>query len=78
MHNALRGAERKLTDREKEVYLTYSTRNTHLRPLVRAYPNVVHWAELAQDQRELYERLIDDLLDNEKRVLEERAAGRRL
>jgi hypothetical protein len=55
MHNALRGAERKLTDREKEVYLTYSTRNTHLRPLVRAYPNIVHWAELAQCQRELYE-----------------------
>ena len=59
-------------------YLTYSTRNTHLRPLARAYPTVVYWAELAQYQRELYERLIDDLLDNEKRVLEERAAGRRL
>ena len=78
MHNALQGAELTLTDREKKAYLTYSTRNTHLRPLVRAYPNVVYWAELAQDQRELYERLIDDLLDNEKRVLQERAAGHRL
>jgi len=30
MHNALQGHERSLTDHEKEVYLTYSTRNAHL------------------------------------------------
>jgi trehalose synthase len=30
MHNALQGAKRMLTDHEKEVYLTYSTRNAHL------------------------------------------------
>jgi hypothetical protein len=30
MHNATQGAERTLTDREKEVHLTYSTRNAHL------------------------------------------------
>lgn len=30
MHNALQGAERALTDHEKEVYLTYSTRNALL------------------------------------------------
>ena len=30
MHNALQGAERTLTDHEKEIYLTYSTRNAHL------------------------------------------------
>jgi trehalose synthase len=30
MHNALQGATRSLTDHEKEVYLTYSTRNAHL------------------------------------------------
>ena len=30
--------------------------------------------ELEQDQRELYDRLIENLLDSERRVLEERAA----
>src|SRR5215204_2566253 len=30
MHNALQGAKRSLTDHEKEIYLTYSTRNAHL------------------------------------------------
>jgi trehalose synthase len=30
MHNALQGAERTLTDHEKEIYLTYSTRNARL------------------------------------------------
>ena len=30
MHSALQGAERKLADREKEVYLSCSARNTHL------------------------------------------------
>jgi trehalose synthase len=30
MHNALQGAKRTLTDHEKEIYLTYSTRNAHL------------------------------------------------
>lgn len=30
MHNALQGHSRSLTDHEKEVYLTYSTRNAHL------------------------------------------------
>ena len=30
MHNALQGARRTLTDHEKEIYLTYSTRNAHL------------------------------------------------
>jgi trehalose synthase len=30
MHNALQGHERSLTDHEKEIYLTYSTRNAHL------------------------------------------------
>jgi trehalose synthase len=30
MHNALQGAKRMLTDHEKEVYLTYSTRNARL------------------------------------------------
>jgi trehalose synthase len=30
MHNALQGHKRSLTDHEKEVYLTYSTRNAHL------------------------------------------------
>jgi trehalose synthase len=27
MHNALQGAKRSITDHEKEIYLTYSTRN---------------------------------------------------
>jgi trehalose synthase len=30
MHNALQGAKRTLTDHEKEIYLTHSTRNAHL------------------------------------------------
>ena len=30
MHNALQGHERSLTDHEKEIYLTYSTRNARL------------------------------------------------
>jgi trehalose synthase len=30
MHNALQGAEGTLSDPEKEIYLTYSTRNAHL------------------------------------------------
>jgi trehalose synthase len=30
MHNALQGHARSLTDHEKEIYLTYSTRNAHL------------------------------------------------
>ena len=30
MHNALQGAKRSITDHEKEIYLTYSTRNAHL------------------------------------------------
>jgi hypothetical protein len=30
MHNATQGAERTLTDREMEAYLTYYTRNAHL------------------------------------------------
>jgi trehalose synthase len=30
MHNALQGHKRSLTDHEKEIYLTYSTRNAHL------------------------------------------------
>ena len=30
MHNALQGSQRTLTDHEKEVYLTYSTRNARL------------------------------------------------
>ena len=30
MHNALQGHRRSLTDHEKEIYLTYSTRNAHL------------------------------------------------
>lgn len=30
MHNALQGAERGLTEHEKEIYLTYSTRNARL------------------------------------------------
>jgi trehalose synthase len=30
MHNALQGSERSLTDHEKEIYLTYSTRNARL------------------------------------------------
>jgi trehalose synthase len=30
MHNALQGHSRSLTDHEKEIYLTYSTRNAHL------------------------------------------------
>ena len=30
MHNALQGSTRTLTDHEKEVYLTYSTRNARL------------------------------------------------
>jgi trehalose synthase len=30
MHNALQGHERSLTDHQKEIYLTYSTRNAHL------------------------------------------------
>jgi trehalose synthase len=30
MHNALQGARRTLTDHEREIYLTYSTRNAHL------------------------------------------------
>ena len=30
MHNALQGAQRTLTDHEKEIYLTYSTRNARL------------------------------------------------
>ena len=30
MHNALQGHSRSLTDHEKEIYLTYSTRNGHL------------------------------------------------
>jgi trehalose synthase len=30
MHNALQGARRTLTDHEKEIYLTYSTRNARL------------------------------------------------
>jgi trehalose synthase len=30
MHNALQGAKRTLTDHEKEIYLTYSTRNARL------------------------------------------------
>jgi hypothetical protein len=30
MHNALQGAERTLTDHEKEIYLTYSIRNARL------------------------------------------------
>jgi trehalose synthase len=30
VHNALQGAERALTDHEKEIYLTYSTRNARL------------------------------------------------
>jgi hypothetical protein len=32
--------------------------------LVRACPNIVHLAELVQDQGELYQRLIDDLPDD--------------
>src|SRR5918998_2796602 len=30
IYNALQGAVRTLTDHEKEIYLTYSTRNAHL------------------------------------------------
>src|SRR5215210_7280232 len=30
MHNALQGHRRSLTDHDKEIYLTYSTRNAHL------------------------------------------------
>lgn len=30
MHNALQGSPRTLTEHEKEIYLTYSTRNAHL------------------------------------------------
>ena len=30
MHNALQGSSRTLTEHEKEIYLTYSTRNAHL------------------------------------------------
>jgi len=30
MHNALQGAKRSITDHEKEIYLTHSTRNAHL------------------------------------------------
>jgi trehalose synthase len=30
MHNALQGAKHSITDHEKEIYLTYSTRNAHL------------------------------------------------
>jgi trehalose synthase len=39
MHNALQGHSRSLTDHEKEVYLTYSTRSAHL--LDEAYDLVV-------------------------------------
>ena len=44
MHNALQGAERTLTDRKKEAYLTYCTRNAHL--LEQEYePIVAHDAQ---------------------------------
>jgi nucleotide-binding universal stress UspA family protein len=42
--------------------------------LVRAYPEIVHWAELQQDQRETYERLLQNILESEKRTLENCAA----
>ena len=42
--------------------------------LVRAYPEIVHWAELQQDQRETYERLLQNILESEKRTLEKCAA----
>ena len=42
--------------------------------LVRAYPEIVHWAELQQDQRETYERLLQNVLESEKRTLENCAA----
>lgn len=41
--------------------------------LVRAYPEIVPRSQLPQDQSEDYDRLIDDLIDSEKRALEERA-----
>jgi nucleotide-binding universal stress UspA family protein len=43
--------------------------------LIRVYPEIMHWAELQQDQRETYERLIQNLLESEKRTLENSAAG---
>jgi nucleotide-binding universal stress UspA family protein len=42
--------------------------------LVRAYPEIVHWTELQQDRRETYERLIQNLLESEKRTLEHSSA----
>jgi nucleotide-binding universal stress UspA family protein len=42
--------------------------------LVRAYPEIVHWAELQQNQRETYERLLQNVLESEKRTLEKCAA----
>jgi nucleotide-binding universal stress UspA family protein len=48
----------------------YGTRGV----LVRTYPEIVHWTELEQDRRELYDHLIEDLLASEKRALEARAA----
>lgn len=42
--------------------------------LVRTYPEIVPRSQLPKDQREDYDRLIDNLLDSEKRALKERAA----